>query len=93
MIPRFCDEDRVGRGVKSAWDDHFPGAQRCPAGASTDLGAEVNRSRCGSEPISVRNSTDLGEEEAAARGRHGDGTASARGRHGVSTGTAQRRSQ
>ena len=28
---------------------------------STDLGAEVNRSRRGSEPISTRNSTDLDE--------------------------------
>ena len=38
--------------------------------ARTDLGAEVNRSRCGSEPISVRVTTDLGAEvNRSRRGR------------------------
>ena len=56
MIPRFCDEDGVGLGVKDAWDDHFPGEQH---GAQADA---PNRSRRGTEPISVRNRTDLGAE-------------------------------
>ena len=36
----------------------------------TDLDAELNRSRRGSEPISVRNSTDLGEGAGVASSGH-----------------------
>ena len=37
----------------------------------TDLGAEVNRSRCGSEPISTRSTIDLGERVGARGGTGG----------------------
>ena len=69
--------ETAGR-LKSAWDDRLPRpesviklADSGPAEAAgmpprTDLGAEVDRSRCGSEPISTR-----GAAEAAGQRRRG----------------------
>ena len=50
-----CCRTGVGPEPHSVW------ALTLGAPDRTDLDAEVNRSRCGTEPISTRNSTDLGE--------------------------------
>ena len=69
VILRFCDAGRTVRDAEGAQDDHCPGRNSARRTPRTDLGAEPDRSRAGSEPISVRNRTDLGEREPRARAR------------------------
>ena len=79
QLPPPLAARRVDR-LKAARDDHSPDRQRTrnqpprsPTGIRptprTDLDAEPDRSRRGSEPISTRNRTDLGAEVDRSR-RH-----------------------
>ena len=52
-VPQFRSAGRAMRDVKSAWDDHFPGRSGIRQAPRTDLDAELDRSRCGSGPISA----------------------------------------
>ena len=69
VILRFCDAGRTVRDAEGAQDDHCPGRNSARRTPRTDLESEPDRSRAGSEPISVRNSTDLGGREPRVRAR------------------------
>ena len=79
---------RQARGAKTTYRTPEPSANSRPAAArpistrnTTDLAAEMNRSRRGVRPISSRNSTDFDAEYDRSRRRRGD-AASMRGHEG-----------
>ena len=62
--PRVCPDGRSGASPTTAASSDSPRNARLVGNGRrrTDLGAELNRSRHGVRPISVRNRTDLGTE-------------------------------